>query len=1442
MFNASAFNQDIGAWTFNATANLSAMFTNCALDVCNYSKILKGFAKNPAMPNNLNLGAGNIDYDVSAEAYKQYLIGTNGWSIGDGGTNAVNCADFENYSTEWDLSLVDIKDQIIIAIKSSGTVDYTWEVVGGGAYGFGTIAAQNLLTEVSISGLPNSANLKLHLEPNNIDAIEHKTTGNSHPALLKLESWGDVVWEKVDQQFLDCIRLDVFTTKAPDLSQVTSLSQIFENCQALTGANGNFNNWDVSGINDLSSAFKNTQFNGNISSWNTSALTNASSVFESSSFNQNLNSWDMSNVTTTQGMFKASSFNQELSNWDVSNITDLSEMFTNSAYDKSLGAWTFNANATLNDFIANSNMSVCSYSESLKGWANNAGTPVLRTIDASGLEYDASVAGDRNTLTVTKLWTINSDAQSLSNCPFYLDNYATYWDLSLGVTNERIRFYLQSTGNVNYQWEEEGGTNATGSGTIAASAGLAMREVTGLPVNAKIRLFLEPDNIVRIRHNHNSSENALLAVEKWGGVTWNTFEDMFRECRNFDITAPDAPDLSAVTSMRNAFYQAFSFTGQSTDMDSWDVSNVTNMEGTFNNARVFNQDISSWVVSNVTTMRYMFSNARLFNQNINFWNVSNVQSTEAMFLNAYVFNQPLGNWILTNDTTARNMFNNAQDFNQNINNWGASLANVKDMYQMFYRAYDYNQPMNLWNVSSVTNMRNMFNRNYVFNQNLNSWNVSSVVDMTDMFRECYAFNQPVDNWDVSSVTSMRNMFNNARVFNESIFTVGNNVTDLLGMFENARRFNQDISSWDISSVNTVRNMFNRAYDFDQNIGSLNFKAGVDLTNFILNSGLGCENYSLSLQEWANNPALPDGLSVSIGANGIEYSPQVATLRQYLIDTKNWGISGDVESATNCLPIENYYWDGDAGDGLWSNAFNWSGNVLPSNEDTIMFDHSVVAGSYTVTVDVNSEVSVLDIAANDIEVVINEGISLDYGEIENDGKISLRNSASLVPIDGRTGNVTGEFEVVRQKPVGQPLIYYNFWSSPVTNGNTSMLIDGRFIFRMEKGAGSSSSYYKYHSGAMEVGEGYTAIEVAEAKFTGTVNNGDIQVDIEKNDGPFNLLGNPYPSAINALDFVTENESALADGTLYLWNQVNANQGNSNQTTHDQNSQANFIAVNSAGTSVKYDRSVTLSSTDIASCQGFGVAAKENGTITFSNSQRNAANSNFKSSANDELLNPERYWFTVDYNGFEEGMMVAFADNVTNDREFLFDAPALISNSSLSIASKSKDNYYAINSLEKRDVQKLPIYLCVPYKESTNSNFVNIKLGALENIRPGLKVYFHDTKYNKSIEMKVSVPISLYIDESKLWDGRYELHFVDQRTSISYESSVNLEMVYVYDNKLYNRGIDYDASVDILDLSGKIIKVVELTSDENYIELNLQSGIYILQATNSKEIQQFKFIVQ
>jgi surface protein len=165
---------------------------------------------------------------------------------------------------------------------------------------------------------------------------------------------------------------------------------------------------------------------------------------------------------------------------------------------------------------------------------------------------------------------------------------------------------------------------------------------------------------------------------------------------------------------------------------------------------------------------------------------------------------------------------------------------------MFYNAKSFNKPLDNWNVSSVTTMRWMFSGTDSFNQPLNNWNVSSATNMEGMFHNAIAFNQPLNSWDVSNVILMGHLVGDIQDY---------------GMFENAISFNQDLSSWNFSSVQYMDDM-------------------------LKNTNFSTTNYNNLLVKLAQS-SLEE--NVTIGLGSIQYSPDYADERQYIIDTFGWTI-------------------------------------------------------------------------------------------------------------------------------------------------------------------------------------------------------------------------------------------------------------------------------------------------------------------------------------------------------------------------------------------------------------------------------------------------------------------------------------------------------------------------------------------------------------------------
>ena len=678
-------------------------------------------------------------------------------------------------------------------------------------------------------------------------------------------------------------------------ANVTNMSKMFSSALVF---NQNIGNWNTSNVTFMGGMFWNAQaFNQDISSWNTANVTSMAYMFaDNSVFNKDIGNWNTANVTNMAYMFRANqAFNKDIGNWNTSNVTNMAYMFYSaSLFNQNIGGWQLNPAVNMTNMLSYSSLDCANYSATLRGWADNPNTPSGRTLGAIDRQYGTSALSARTSLIATKGWNITGDSPSGNICgrPF-----VTVWDMGIPDGNQStptsLRFGITTLPNkpVSYTWTSSGGSSGSGTLTTNTSA-----QITGLPAGEIITLSIASEiKAINIAANSSNNNRRLIDIIQWGDVAWSTMENAFSDCVNLNVTATDIPDLSAVRSMRNMFNNCQSMTGPA-NIGSWNTATVNNMEGLFGANLVFNQDISSWNTANVTNMGYLLSGARTFNQDLSNWNTSNVTNMEGMFQGTTASNLNISNWNTQNVTNMQGMFAYTPVFNEDISNWNTS--NVTNMSNMFGASQAFNQNISSWNTAAVTNMSQMFANATSFNQPIGNWNTASVTNMYIMFAGAKNFNQDIGNWNTSNVTNMSGMFDSATAFNKPIGSWNiTAVTDMHGMFNYASSFNQDLSQWDISSVLRMGYMFVNATAFNQNIGNWQLNPNANMTNMLDLSGMDCQNYSLTLNGWANNPNIPSGRN--FGASYKQYGTNAETARDFLINTKGWTIAGDSPSGQNC---------------------------------------------------------------------------------------------------------------------------------------------------------------------------------------------------------------------------------------------------------------------------------------------------------------------------------------------------------------------------------------------------------------------------------------------------------------------------------------------------------------------------------------------------------------
>ncbi|WP_431126828.1 BspA family leucine-rich repeat surface protein [Flagellimonas flava] len=196
-----------------------------------------------------------------------------------------------------------------------------------------------------------------------------RVTFNDRPWATNLTgilNWGTIEWETFADAFFGCTELENYTaTDAPDLSNVTDMTNMFRDAQS---------------------------FNGDLSNWDVSKITNMGYMFSG-----------------------ASSFNGDIGNWVVSSVYAMNDMFrfTND-FDKNLGSWNIQNVESMVNMFSHSGLSSDNYGKTLIGWANLEGVPDNIVLGAHLLGYcgtDAVAA--RNILTDSNglNWDIQGDIQ-----------------------------------------------------------------------------------------------------------------------------------------------------------------------------------------------------------------------------------------------------------------------------------------------------------------------------------------------------------------------------------------------------------------------------------------------------------------------------------------------------------------------------------------------------------------------------------------------------------------------------------------------------------------------------------------------------------------------------------------------------------------------------------------------------------------------------------------------------------------------------------------------------------------------------------------------------------------------------------------------------------------------------------------------------------------------
>lgn len=361
-----------------------------------------------------------------------------------------------------------------------------------------------------------------------------------------------------------------------------------------------------------------------------------------------------------------------------------------------------------------------------------------------------------------------------------------------------------------------------------------------------------------------------------------------------------------------------------------------------------------------------------------------------------------------------------------------------------------------------------------------------------------------------------------------------------------------------------------------------------------------------------------------------------------------------------------------------NGTTWS-NGVPDE-----YTEAVIAEDYYTTVD--GDFAACKIVVNpNVELKIgNAGLVKVQSDITINGELTINNNGSLVQYYDNADN-TGQIKVER---TSNPMYKfdYTYWSSPVEQFNMVDIPHNRAYYWNDTTGGWSKA-----SGTMAPGKGYILMtdllekEVTTettAVFEGAMNNGRVYQTVStENNNEWVLLGNPYPSALDAYEFLSDPVNAgIMEGTVYLWtHNTRISDYANNRGDFVENDYATWNLTGGVGTGSEAGSGGVKPNGKIASGQGFFVEVSSSGKAKFSNCMRatdSSDNSQFYRVANNSKKK-DRIWLDVtNENGSYKQLLLGYINGATNGIDRLYDGEMLVGENIVGLYSVLKDEEDAL----------------------------------------------------------------------------------------------------------------------------------------------------------------------
>lgn len=627
---------------------------------------------------------------------------------------------------------------------------------------------------------------------------------------------------------------------------------------------------------------------------------------------------------------------------------------------------------------------------------------------------------------------------------------------------------------------------------------------------------------------------------------------------------------------------------------------------------------------------------------------------------------------------------------------------------------------------------------------------------------------------------------------------------------------------------------------------------------------------------------------------------------------------ELRNQTAPLPYES------TADGAWENQSSWeNGSMLftPGSYrniagNTVKIDWNIVRTNNNLTIE-NTDVALLGLMSESqqIDVENSHGLTITH-YLELDGIIDLQDESQLVQTEDSDLVISSAGYIERDQQGTADTYNYNYWSSPVSrisnssnndgftiadqlkdgtfadnprdlnftsqsvgngapgNATTAATISGRWLYKYGNQASGQYSNWQFlnpSSSNLNAGEGWTMKGTGATSsdqnyvFVGKPNNGDINLPI--NNGNDYLIGNPYPSALDAHEFINDNPNL--DGTIYFWEHWG---GNSHQLQLYQGGYAMYNLSGGLGNATFGTSHPSVNQGGIATkepgrfipvAQGFFVTGISNGTIRFRNDQRQfvteasgnsifvaapGSNANSNPFSGYNTINDTRPKFRIGFDSpslIHRQLLLTVDPNASMAFDRAFDG--------YQYDTQTDDMAFKLGSQELniQGIDQINQTTIIPLHVTLGTTgVITIKIDELENVDPTQGIFLKDAQTNIYYDLRAGDYVS-----TQMWAGTYPDRFFivfEDPTTLSNDNvplDENDLIIYTPTGQQtlnIKKGVEIDIeTLTITNMLGQQVKTWDVSEQEGIISVStdqIAGGNYIVSMETSYGLQTRKVILE